>query len=74
MEGDTFYGDFMDLMMKLILRLYGSIYHVFSMNIPDNHQSNFTIKNLHKRYHFSLCLLTVSILTILVIKFAIFSP
>ena len=43
MESDTFYGDFM---AKLIWRLSGNlIYNVFSVKIPDNFQTNFTIKS-----------------------------
>ena len=43
MGSDTLYGDFM---MKLIWRLSGNlIYHIFSIKIPDNLQTNFTIKS-----------------------------
>ena len=43
MENDTPYGDFM---VKLIWRLSGKlIYHVFFMKIPDNLQTNFSIKS-----------------------------
>ena len=44
MENSTFHGD---LMVKLIWRLSSNlIYHVFSINTPDNLQTNFTIKSL----------------------------
>ena len=40
MERDTFYGDFM---VKLIWKLSADlIYHVFSMKIPDNLQTNYS--------------------------------
>ena len=42
MESDTFYGD---LVVELIWRLSGDlIYHVFSMETPDNLQTNFIIE------------------------------
>ena len=44
MKSDTFYGDFM---VKLIWRLSGNlIYDVFSLKIPGNLHTNFTIKSL----------------------------
>ena len=43
MESGTFYVDFI---VKLIWRSSRNlIYHVFSMEIPDNLQTNFTIKS-----------------------------
>ena len=43
MESDTLYGEFV---LKLIWRLSGNlIYHVFSMRILNNLQTNFTIKS-----------------------------
>ena len=73
MASDTFYGDFM---VKLKLRLAGNlIYHIFSTGIkaPNYLQTNFTIESPEK-YYSQYCRHIISILTILVIKFIMFSP
>ena len=60
-------------MVKLIWRLAGDlIYDVFSIEIPDNLQIKLPL-NLHKRYNSPHCLYKIAILTILVIRYTMFS-
>ena len=69
MDSTTFNGDFMVRLWRLSDNLN---YHVFSMKTPDKLQTSFTIK-LHKKESSSPdCLHTISILTILVVRFTIF--
>ena len=72
MESDTFYGD---LMVKLIWTSSGNlICHVFSMKTPDNLQTNFTTESPLKSVILHTFSVHVSILIILVIRSATFSP
>ena len=65
MESDTLYGDYMvNLISLLMWRLNDNlVYHVFSIKIPDNLETNFTISI--KWYHSQDCLHKISILLII---------
>ena len=62
-------------MAKLIYRLSGKLsYLVSSMKTPNDLQTSFTTKSPYKKYHSPYCLDTLFIMTILVIRFTMFSP
>ena len=69
MESDTLYGDYMvNLICMLMWRLNDNlVYHVFSIKIPDNLETNFTISI--KVYHSQDCLHKISILLIIYCMF-----